>query len=1180
MWNSFFSIIGRFKSLFRASVPGLLMAIFALLQIAIWWLGPRLEIDGEYPLSGTVARVIASAMLALIALSCWGIFQWRKYQKLQRQQQHESLLEQNPIQRFVERQERELNGVLQRLKHSLNSRNYLYSLPWYLVLGLENAGKTSLINRSGQRFVLSSVMRASGEQSENPYSFDWWIGDKAVLIDPDGELLTQQSTQAGDSDGLERNLWLHFIHWLEQKRSRRPLNGVVIALDIAHLASSDVAERKAYAYLIRARLRELMETLSTRLPVYITLTKLDLLHGFEPFFREYSKEQRDEVLGFTFSLDSVAQFDSWLQEFDHEYEQFLRRFAAMIPNALMQSRNSDEKAAIYSLHRQMAGLKRVLLQFFHDALSSDQFSTSALVRGVYFSSVFQQGVPVNAFVDAAAARYGMNESINRAQNAKNSTTYFTPNLFSKIIYPEAGLAGDNFRVAKQKRRLIGLSFVACSLASFLLVPAWYNYYQKNSQSADAVLQKVAKFNQLRADYTVDPTGKNLLEPLNLIRSATLEYGFFRDKPKYISDMGLYQGHLIGPEVEETYLKLLSYHYLPSLMTGVAKQLAQAPQGSDEKLAELRILRMLTDNSGRQDELIQAYFAAYWQQAFTGNRDMQEQLMGHLNYALEHTDLQLARSEGIADAETVLAPYDQLIANAQKELLQLPIEQRIFRGLQKQAEVELGGPLALRAVIGPVYDLVFDNQQQQVEIARLLTKQGFERFFVPNTTEISELALIDTWVLGLRDNINFSDEDKKVLQAKVHDLYQQAYIASWDEALAGVRIKNFKDINDAVMILSELTSSAKPLNRVLATLSDNTQLFPAMPDDEVAKQALKRSAQYKVASDIAGDFIALNEMLEAKGDKPAYLDEVNQSIAALHEYLKEIQLSPDQGRAALAATQKRIGLTDADPIYALQRVAEGLPAPLNQTVRQLAHDSWRVMMVAAIKHLEVMWYQDVYLEFEDKLAGRYPFDPSAKKDAELDDFVTFFAPDGTLEQFYQGQLKIFLEDSQGVEPGWTGTQALIRPDILARVNMAKQIQQAYFNQKGALDVEFTVEPLELSADKRRSIMNVDGQYVEYSHGPRRQTGLVWPNTLRAGAQTKVTLVPGAADRSPRSMTTQGPWALFRMLDKGKVTGTTAAYVDYEFAIDQGHMRYRVQADKKVNPFTSGLLESFELPQTLY
>lgn len=618
MWKFIVGIVRRLKPTVVAALPILLFTTFILLNVAIWWAGPWLEVAGYKPLESIMARVVASSLFTLGCLAVWGIWQWRKLQAFKSEQKREEQLRQDPIKVYEQRQEVELNQVMLNMKQSLNKHNYLYALPWYLVLGLENAGKTSLINRSGQNFVFSSVMRASGQKSENPYSFDWWIGDESVLIDPDGELLTQGNRSEENDGALERRLWLHFVDWLDRTRSRRPLNGIVLALDVAHLATATASERKAYANLLRARLRELMETLSTRLPVYIALTKLDLLHGFEPFFKHYTKSQREEVLGFTFSMDSVDNLDSWLEEFASEYTQFVSRVNGMLPHAVAAPMTLEERNAIYSFTRQISGLKEILQQFFQEALASDQFSTSALVRGAYFTSVYQQGVPTNAFDDAASRRYGLSHAINTAQRAKNSTVYFTQKLFTHIIYPEAGLASDNFRVAKNKRRLMGLSFVACSVATLLLAGTWHRNYLNNVQHADTVLTKVNQYKEQFPTSRSLASQREVLDPLNKIREATLEFGFFRDKPQYISDFGLYQGHTIGPKVEETYLNLLETRFLPLLMADTIVALNQA-ETDEEKLAVLRVYRMLVDKSGRYQDYVMDYFAKYWQKSFSGQR---------------------------------------------------------------------------------------------------------------------------------------------------------------------------------------------------------------------------------------------------------------------------------------------------------------------------------------------------------------------------------------------------------------------------------------------------------------------------------------------------------------------------------------------------------------------------------
>ncbi|WP_342609875.1 type VI secretion system membrane subunit TssM [Vibrio tritonius] len=1163
-----------------SALPILLFTTFILLNVAIWWAGPWLEIYGMKPLESIMARSIASALFTLGCFGLWGLWQARKLRSFQVQQQREEQLREDPIKVYEERQEAELNQVMVDMKQNLNKRNYLYALPWYLVMGLENAGKTSLINRSGQNFVFSSVRRASGKKSDNPYSFDWWIGDDSVLIDPDGELLTQGSREMDNDGEMERRLWQHFVNWLDRTRSRRPLNGIVLALDVSHLATASATERKAYASLLRARIREVMETLSTRLPVYIALTKLDLLYGFEPFFKHYSKSEREEVLGFTFSLESIEQLDHWLDEFSKDYGKFVSRINDILPEAVADTMPLDERNAIYSFTRQMAGLKDILLQFFEEALASDQFSTSALVRGAYFTSVYQQGVPTNAFDDAASRRYGLTHAVNRAQHAKNSTVYFTQKLFNNIIYPEAGLASDNFRVTRQKRRLMGLSVLSCAIVSVLLIGSWQRNYDANIHHSDAVLAKVNQYKQEFPSNFKMASQQEVLEPLNKIREATLEFGFFREKPEYISDLGLYQGHTIGPRVEETYLNLLETRFLPLLMADVIVDLKHA-RTDEEKLAVLRVYRMMTDKSGRYKDYVMDYFAKHWQKEFSGEREIQDELQGHLDYAMRHTDLTADRKHGDKMAEKVMRPYDQTIAKVQQQLGSMPNEQRVYRNLKLSAQTVLGPAINLRSLIGPVFDVVFEERVMNsgnLYIPQMLTKQGFEDYFMPQSESVSELALIDSWVLGQTKSANFSEADKQALRDRIRQLYIGDYTNTWRNALNEIDVKYFSDINDAVTVLENITGNVEPLQRLLRTLDNNTEMFGEISDDDASKELVK-SSKYKVAANIEAPFSELNDMLKPVGDKPAYFQEVLTSIEELKNYLKAIQDAPDVGTAALDATKARLKLVNADPIYTLKRIASGLPKPLDTMMTKLADESWYVVKQAAIKHLETRWHDDVYATFQEKLANRYPFNPASKKDVSLDDFESFFAPNGTLDSFYKNQLKMFIDENISVGNG-EGDHSIVRKDVLEEIKQAERIRQAFFNRKGVLDVSFSVEPLRLTGNKRRSVLNVDGQYLAYSHGPRENVELIWPNTLRDSAVSKVTLVPTKSNVSPRSIAIQGPWAFFRLLDEGDVISASSTTVDYKFTVDGGDMIYRINSEADANPFTERLFKSFNLSQTLY
>ncbi|MWP27473.1 hypothetical protein GQN34_26165, partial [Escherichia coli] len=84
------------------------------------------------------------------------------------------------------------------------------------------------------------------------------------------------------------------------------------------------------------------------------------------------------------------------------------------------------------------------------------------------------------------------------------------------------------------------------------------------------------------------------------------------------------------------MQLLEQRDLPSLFNGLVKAMNAAPPESKEKLAVLRVMRMLEDKSGRNNEVVKQYMAKRWSEKFHGQRDIQAQLMSHLDYALAHT----------------------------------------------------------------------------------------------------------------------------------------------------------------------------------------------------------------------------------------------------------------------------------------------------------------------------------------------------------------------------------------------------------------------------------------------------------------------------------------------------------------------------------------------------------------
>ncbi|WP_408980939.1 type VI secretion IcmF C-terminal domain-containing protein [Pseudomonas sp. B21-035] len=101
-------------------------------------------------------------------------------------------------------------------------------------------------------------------------------------------------------------------------------------------------------------------------------------------------------------------------------------------------------------------------------------------------------------------------------------------------------------------------------------------------------------------------------------------------------------------------------------------------------------------------------------------------------------------------------------------------------------------------------------------------------------------------------------------------------------------------------------------------------------------------------------------------------------------------------------------------------------------------------------------------------------------------------------------------------------------------------------------------------------------VGVRHGRSNPIGLIWPNTLGEGVGSRLTLVHVVGSSS---LGFQGPWSLFCLLSRGQLNGRTDTSVDLSFRITDGMMRYRITAEKTLNPFTRRPFQGFTLPRTL-
>ena len=218
-----------------------------------------------------------------------------------------------------------MSDALLTLKKTTGAKgDFLYDLPWYVIIGPPGSGKTTALVNSGLKFPLTrsgATPAAIAGEGGTRYC-DWWFTEDAVLIDTAGRYTTQDSDGAAD-----KSSWLSFLELLRNNRPKQPINGVFVCISIEDLLKLPEAQLRAHSDAIRNRLVELHDKLKVDFPVYALFTKADLISGFMEFFGPLSEEERRAVWGVTFQTsDKTAnmvaevpdEFDLLIERLNHE----------------------------------------------------------------------------------------------------------------------------------------------------------------------------------------------------------------------------------------------------------------------------------------------------------------------------------------------------------------------------------------------------------------------------------------------------------------------------------------------------------------------------------------------------------------------------------------------------------------------------------------------------------------------------------------------------------------------------------------------------------------------------------------------------------------------------------------------------------------------------------------------
>jgi type VI secretion system protein ImpL len=305
-------------------------------------------------------------------------------------------------------------------------------LPWYVMIGAPGSGKTTALLNSGLRFPLYKDSSASVPGVGGTRNCDWWFADEAVLLDTAGRYTTQESDRKADAAA-----WHGFLALLKQHRPDRPLNGALVTVSVLDLMLWAKAERAKFAAHVRMRLSEMYAALNQRFPVYVLVTKMDLLAGFIEFFGDYDQTARMQVWGTTFEHDIDPALIA--QPYANDFAALEERLNAEMLARLHEEPDLQRRAAIYRFPQQFHPIGPLVGEILAQAFGTQVNHRPLQLRGVYFTSGTQEGNPIDRVLATMARTFKLERNA-AALMSGTGKSFFVTRLLREVVFPEHGLA--------------------------------------------------------------------------------------------------------------------------------------------------------------------------------------------------------------------------------------------------------------------------------------------------------------------------------------------------------------------------------------------------------------------------------------------------------------------------------------------------------------------------------------------------------------------------------------------------------------------------------------------------------------------------------------------------------------------------------------------------------------------
>ncbi|MDO4641979.1 MAG: type VI secretion system membrane subunit TssM [Neisseria sp.] len=1163
------------------------------LIVLIWFVGPLISIGEVRPLASASIRLAICAALIILWLAK---IVFRHYRESRRnaalmkeiRAAQEPILTNSTDTSSMSRQFAEIDRVLKNARFSRGDNSlfarfsdgqYLYQMPWYVVLGAAGSGKTTALKQSGLNFPLESTLGSSSLSGlAGTRDCDWFLSDEAVLLDTAGRLSLHDDHSNKDSED-----WEEFVSLLKRYRPKQPINGVLVTVGVDDLLNgkTNIAEM---AVELRKRVHEMHTKLGIHFPLYLMVTKLDLLHGFKPFFSTLSEEQKNQYFGISLSVEEGAETP--IATASNLLSEVIDKLRSSMLGIINELASSEEKAAAFAFPEEFERLNQAVLYLLKELSKSSKFETPISWRGVYFSSATQEGEGFNPVLESLQGDFQLSKKYTDSERVNGTNThdsFFLNKLFADVIFNEANLAGENKSWFMRNQILYWCGVGAIAVVVIGGISLMLNSYSNNSTYLKQVGDKATVLERKSKSSVGTSDLLKAVAFAEQVRATTESKKEIPDltSPPLNYRMGLYQGKQMNEVGESSYQRILEDNVMP-LISYKLDELLRSTRGSDgiKGYNALKAYLMMFDKEHFDADFMRTWLMSNLSDSESAN--MSEAQKQSVEKALIHI---LSKKSLISSV-----PYDEaLVEQRRQEISQRDIATMVMddtiTSVNRAGTAGLS-PVSFSSMGGVQSHLLFRRKSGRAlkePISFLYTKETYMTRVLPTMVKSAEQFFNeDSWVLGSYASSSQSKED---VLSGAQKLYFNNYIRVWHGYLADLLLVTPKSSQENVQIAKLLSEKSSPLANMIKGISNNTTLnisnqLADKADGKITEWLNRSGLSKLISSDqkegasnelnvlkqstsVDDAFADFHMLTVSENNQPPAINSVTEAINDLYVYLVALNI----------AVEKGVDLPPDDSLVKYKAEVNRLPPPFREMLDNFSgiilSNTDKVVDQKLMSGLEAK-LSNVASKCQDIRKQGYPFEAGSTNNVALEGFASIFGPNGMYSQFTNlSGPNAVLAKSDKLDTVMAKNAAF--KERFSVLDTASSVQKAFFD-KGSVTpkFDFSVKVVILDPSLQSVNISYDGKSHVYSHGPIVPMNFSWP-AQNEDAVAKIDV--SSPQISGAEISATGPWSVFRLIEKGHIVRQTANTTTVEYNIKGKNVILEFTSSTSPNPFDLGKVRNF-------